>query len=309
MKDLLLVGALVISITMGCRSKSNSFMAVEEEITSISHVEEMAAPPPPSAEGLEVDPKGLGEQKLIKTARQLIEVGDYEQSRAKIDSLTKRYKAWISSENMSNYDYRLSNSLTIRVPATSLDELIQEFQTLAKRVESQSVETLDVTEEFIDIESRLKNQRSVEQTFISLLRRTDSIEQILQIESKLAEVRGEIESIEGRLKYLGNRVVYSTINLHIYQKVDFKYEPEQMESFWEQLKTSTHKGWSGFIIFLLFLFRLWPLWILLTLGWLAFNWYRRKYRSSRKENKKKLKIKVKDRNKETPKTSKPDSLK
>lgn len=246
----------------------------------------------------------LGEQKLIRTAHLGIEVAVYEKSRHQIDSIVKLHNAWISSENLNNYEYRISNSLAIRVPSDNLDALLNDLLTIAKKVDFQNVETADVTEEFIDVESRLKNQKAVEQKFVGLLRRTDSIDEILKIETKLAEIRGEIESFEGRLKYLKNRVSYSTVNLNLYQKIDFKFVPEPMESFWERLKNSLDNGWKGFVAFLLFFIRLWPLWIIAGAVWFFIVWFRKM--KTKKPTKEKKRIKNKDRKKEK-KDAKPDA--
>ncbi|MDX9846387.1 MAG: DUF4349 domain-containing protein [Tenuifilaceae bacterium] len=295
MKKLLTISAVALVVLWGCRSKSHDFMAVEEDIIPVTQMEEVPPPPPPAYAAKAMDSYSSNaparEQMLIKTAYLSLEVNSYEQYRAKVDSLAKIYKAWISSENMSTYDYRISNNITIKVPAHSLESLTNELMAIAKRIENQRIETLDVTEEFIDNESRLKNHRAVEQKFIALLKRTDSIEQILQIESKLAEVRSQIESIEGRLKYLSTRVSFSDLNLYIYQKIDFKYVPEPMESFWERFKKSINKGWTGFIAFVLFLFKLWPLWIVLVGLWFVYKWYR----DNRKPIKAKKKAKQKDK--------------
>jgi hypothetical protein len=232
---------------------------------------EMAPPPPPpnSADLMffKEQDASVKEQMLIRTAYITFEVDNYPASMIKIDSIVKSYKSWISSEDMQNSDYRISNYMAIRVPSASLSQLILKLLTVAKKVDNQRIESTDVTEEYIDKESRLNNQKAIEKKFTALLRQTNSIEDILKIESKLAEIRGEIESLEGRMRYLNNRVSFSTINLNIYQKIDFKYSPEPMESFWERLKKSIHSGWKGLVGFFLFLFRLWPLWLIAALAW------------------------------------------
>jgi hypothetical protein len=193
--------------------------------------------------------------------------------------------------------------MVIRVPSARLDKLISDILVIAQKVEYQQIETADVTEEYIDINSRLKNQRAVERKFLLLLNRTDSIEEILKIETKLAEVRGQIESFEGRLKYLRSRVSLSTIHLNVSQKIDFKYTPEAMESFWERFKKSIDKGWKGFVVFVLFLIRLWPLWIFGAIITIIIYRIDRRRRSKVKFNKKlkgKEKVKTKGKKGEKP---------
>ncbi|NHB67563.1 DUF4349 domain-containing protein [Perlabentimonas gracilis] len=307
MRNLLLL--LAAATLFGCGSNTNtnefSIASVAEDAPPMAR---MAADSyAPSEKTIEQSPEQnqtAGQQKIIRNAHISIEVENYEESRPKLDSIVRIHKGWISSENLNNYEYRITNYITIRVPSASLDPIINDLHSIAKRIESQSIQSTDVTEEYIDIESRLKNQREVEKKFIGLLKRTDSIDEILRIESKLAEVRSQIESIEGRLRYLNNRIDYSTVNLNIYQKIDFKFVPEPMESFWERLKTSIHKGWKGFVSFILFLIRLWPLLIIGSLATYAFTRYRKNRskpsiikRKAKRNNKKSTKpSKVSDTN-------------
>ncbi len=306
MNRLIHIAFAALIIAMACRSshKDDEYyysMEKSEEVVPITQLD-MESPPPPPAErsmaGEASSDHPLGEQKLIRTAHIRMEVAVYEKARLQIDSLTKHYKAWVQTENLYNYDYRISNDMSLRVPSVNLDNLVTSLQAIAKKIEYQGVETTDVTEEYIDVQSRLKNQKLVEQKFLGLLRRTDSIDDILKIETKLAEVRGQIESIEGRLKYLNNRVDYSTIYLNVFQRIDYKYEPVPMESFWERLKKSLDRGWKGFVAFLLFLIRIWPLWIIGLGVWFLVRFYLKKKGNQFVKGKKKKKGKDKQREKD-----------
>jgi hypothetical protein len=303
MKNLLVTILLALLFGLGCNSKSDSdllFATAEMDIAyDAIPITRMESPPPPPAYGMEKQIESRptdGQQKLIKTIRLRIEVANFSTARTSIDSLIKLNNAWVSNENMYNTNYEISTSITIRVPSTSLDNLSNQIIGIAKKVDSQNIETLDVTEEFIDVQSRLKNKRTLEQKFISLLRRTDSIEEILKIETKLAEIRSEIESHEGRLKYLQSRVEYNTVYLNVYQSIDYKFVPEPMERFWERFKNSVHKGWLGFVAFLLFLIKLWPLWIIVAIiGVVVFSIRKRKQQKHNPEKRKKGKSTSKDK--------------
>ncbi|MDD2548889.1 MAG: DUF4349 domain-containing protein [Bacteroidales bacterium] len=289
MKNILTITAAVCLIAIGCGSISeknaDSFAASDTRMVY------RAAPEMDGMNNMvgRQESSPTTSQKLIKTANISMEVTNYKVARQKIDSITKRYYGWVSSENMTNYDHRITNTLAIRVPAERLDTLITKLLTVAKKIESQSVRSTDVTEEYIDIESRLKNQRAVEKKFIALLQRTNNISQILEIESKLADIRSQIESTEGRMRYLSNRVGYSTINLTFYQKIDYKYDPEPAESFGQLLKKSFYKGWAAFVQFVLFIAKLWPFWILIAITSYSICRYRKKRRGKemqKKENNK-----------------------
>ena len=284
MNRILLLLLPVGFVLFGCQTGNNETesmrmydMDIEEEMIPIAFQSDVPPPPPPMAsENGDYQKEELHGNMLIKRVYLGIEVESYADSRTKIDSLVKVYDGWISTENFNNNDYQISNHISVRIASSSLDTLVDKLKKVAKKVDYQRRESSDVTEEYIDIESRLKNLRKVENTFVRLLRKTDSIEDILKIESKLAEVRGNIESIEGRLKYLKNRVQFSTVEIHVYQKIDFKYVPEASERFGERLKKSLHNGWKGFVSFLLFVIAIWPLYIIVGVTGYIIARYRRK---------------------------------
>lgn len=316
MKNVALAMVLAISFGFGCKSSADKseFAALSEEMMPVTQVYEDIPPPPPPSRlaydsDAEVDDDVISEQMLIKTANITIIVENYEAARVKIDSLVKLYKGMISSESLYNYDYQITNNIEIRIPSESLDRILDDILIIAKKVEYQQVESSDVTEEYIDINSRLKNQRAVERKFLSLLNRTDSIDEILKIESKLAEVRGQIESYEGRIKYLKNKVKLSSVYLNVTQKIEYKYTPEVMESFWERFKKSVDKGWKGFVVFILFLIKLWPLWIIGgVLAIIFFRMDRKKRNALKFEKKKKSKSKDKSKSKKSAKQENSTSI-
>ena len=90
------------------------------------------------------------------------------------------------------------------------------------------------------------------------------VEDILNIEQSIRVLQEEIESSEGRLRYLNDCVSYSTLILTISTEKDFKFVPAKRDSFWEKLKESVSGGWFSLVDFILDLFGLWPLWIVIV---------------------------------------------
>ena len=196
---------------------------------------------------------------------------------------------------MQNTESQLSSNINIKVPAQQFDKVLAKLASIAKKVDYQNIETQDVTEEYIDIETRLSNSRKVEQSYIKLLQRAKTIEDILKIEQKLGEIRTDIESTQGRLKYLNNQVSYSTINLNVYQTLEFKFIAEKLPSFWERLKGSIISGWRGIVAFLLFLIKIWPLWLIAVAGWYGWKYFMTKRKLRKKNEKRNKKLEKKQR--------------
>jgi len=104
-----------------------------------------------------------------------------------------------------------------------------------------------VTEEFIDLETRLQNKISYLSKYNELLKKAKSVKDILEIEEKTRLIQEEIESVQGRLKFLNNQVDFSALDLQISKKLDLKQYSSNQGKFIERLKTSLTKAgmdWS-----------------------------------------------------------------
>jgi len=294
MRTKLVVLFIALAMVVGCRSKSEynkAIMAERENFSQGENIIQAPPPPPPPSESSET--KVDVEKKIIKTAYLNMEVSNYSSSRKLIDSALKHFNAYVVSENLQNSEYQIGNSINIKVPANQFEMLLANLAKLAKKVDSQNIETRDVTEEYIDVETRLNNSKKVEQTYLKLLRKTNSIEDILKIEQKLGEIRTDIESTEGRLKYLNHQISYSSINLNVYQTLEYKYNPEKLPNFFQRLKKSVNLGWNGIVVFFLFLIGIWPLWILAVVGYYIWRYIVRFRRERKKDEKRRRKLQKK----------------
>jgi len=222
----------------------------------------------------------IDHKKIIKDAHIGVQVDNYHDYRTKVDSSIHRSKGYISADNLNKSDYSINCNLSIRIPAESFETFLAFIEGGDVKLLYKNVSARDVTEEFIDIEIRLKTKREVEKRYTQLLAQARTIKDILEVEEKLRIIREEIESKEGRLNYLKNQVAYSTIHLQITQNLDYKYEPTKERNFFQRLWKSLDKGWKGFVAFLLFLVRIWPV---IIIG-LAIFYYIRRVRRKKHKN-------------------------
>lgn len=212
--------------------------------------------------------------KIITSASLNMEVQNLEKFEAELKSLLSQFKANVSNQNRNDYDRRMESNFTIRVPSSSFDELFEALKPLAKRIENQSINLQDVTEQFIDVESRIKNRKALEDRYRELLKQAKNINDILTIERQLNQIRSEIESQEGRLKYLSDQVDMSTIQLNAFEIKPFVYQPETQDNFGQQIIKSISNGWRGLINGIIWAISLWP--IALGIGLLIFIVKRRR---------------------------------
>jgi hypothetical protein len=206
------------------------------------------------------------ERKLIKNGELTFETSDVKKTKATVDGICKELNAYISNENQNNYDEQLRYNQVIRVSADKFDLLIQKIEADAREIKSKTINTQDVTEEFIDVEARLKTKKELEARYREILKQAKTVEEIISIESQIASVRSEIESMEGRLKYLTNQVAYSTLNLSYYETIGTDF------GFGSKLGKALGSGWDYFLTFLIGLVNVWPFLILIAcIVWLAFR--------------------------------------
>ena len=235
---------------------------IEREDIPITRSQELIPPPPPSP----LNANQNSEKKIIRNGRMGIEVSDLIQSKNKIDTLIKNFGAYYAEESFANTNNETTYNLTIRIPCQIFDKFIAKISEGTGKIKFKEINSNDVTEEFIDLETRLVNKRNYLNRYNELLKQAKSVKDIIEIEEKIRVIEEEIESSMGRLKYLSNQVEFSTLYLIITQKKNFSFNSDNREKFTEKLKQSLSNGWFGFIDFVVFLIKIWPSWIIIISG-------------------------------------------
>jgi len=219
------------------------------------------------------------DRKIIWNADLEFQVADVDASTKEISNLCSKYGAFISHMNMNSTNYEVSNRITIRVDNNHFNDLINDIKGTSTFIRKVEINSSDVTEEFIDIESRLKTKKEVRDRYIDILRnRSGEIKDVIAAEDAIRVITEEIEAKEGRLRFLQDKVSQSTIALQIYQKVDYKSEPETFEKgFFTKAGDSLATGWAIILELLLFALRIWPLLIIamVIVVWRK-KWFRKK---------------------------------
>jgi hypothetical protein len=234
----------------------------------------MSAIPEPPSEN--IDAKVVDKKKIIKDGRMGIKVDDLDASKHRVDELVRSYKGYYGNEGYNNTDYESSYNLQIRVPAESFEKFIAEIEAGAGEVSYKDINSRDVTDQFIDMETRLASKRAYHLRYSELLKQAKTVKDILEIEERMRKLQEEIESTEGRLRYLNDQVSYSTLHLTISKPKDFVFKPGDRINFMERLKQALSRGWYGFVDLLLFIIKIWPLWIVLFISWAALRARRKK---------------------------------
>jgi hypothetical protein len=113
----------------------------------------------------------------------------------------------------------IDTTVTFRVPAAQFDATLSSVHALARRVASEKVTGEDVTEEYVDLEARIRARRALEDQYMTILKEAKSIPDILAVEQKLGDVRSEIERSLGRRRFLENQSDLSTFTVHVSRQI------------------------------------------------------------------------------------------
>lgn len=192
------------------------------------------------------------ERKIIRNADLRLESDAPEQAQQKITAIAESKGGFVVESQQSSSDARSGTrdtvNMTVRVPAEKFGETLEEIRKTASRVVVETVKSDDVTEEFIDIEAQLKAKKSLEAQFLEIMKRANTVEDALEVQRQLAEVRGEIEQIEGRKRFLENQSALSTIKIRLQTPTVFT---ANSEGFGYRLKESFGKGFDAALNFIL----------------------------------------------------------
>jgi len=255
-------------ILSGCSAfKEDSEFSVEEsyEVTSEKAVsleseyvefEEMAVSEEAAEEpGYSSDlPLGL-DRKIIKSAYIELEIesGKFESSLFKISNLAEQNGGFVSNtQSYSDSEGNLtSGRINIRIPCDNFDFVVDKVRAIGT-VESISMSGQDVTQEYVDLESRLKNLNAQEKVLLDLMSQSKTVADSIEVQRELSYVQGEIEVIKGRMNYLDTMISFSTIDVYLHEPEPIRTTPGW--GFLDALKRGLRgavKVLNGTIVFLI----------------------------------------------------------
>ncbi len=192
------------------------------------------------------------ERKLTKNGSIRFETSNLNKTKQLIMSAVSSLNGYVSNDNISESNNHTENTLTVRIPADKTDSLIAIIESNASKIDYKSIDVQDVTEQFIDLDTRVKTKKEVETRYRELLSRATSVEEILKIEEQIGNIRTEIESAEGRLRYLSNQVQYSTLHVTFYEKYS-------NFGFWGKMAKAFKNGWNSLLWLLIGIANLWAI--------------------------------------------------
>lgn len=259
-------------------SNQESYLESEKTIGDNSYemTEEMElsrtaeSPPPPETE-LE---KG---SKIIKNGKLSFEVDDLKDSKSSVDTILKKLNGYYENEQFSSYGNRNNYSLKIRIPNLKFDTLILLLENGKGKLLDKNISAKDVTEEYVDLNIRLNNNLAYLNQYKEILKKAKSIKEILEVQEKIRSLEEEIESKKGRIKFLDDKIQFSTVILEL---SEYNEVTETGNSFFDNITSAFQDGFQLLLNIIIGLVNLWPILLLIVLITLMrkniFNFFKRK---------------------------------
>ena len=222
---IIFVSLAMIPMFFRAREASHHSIQVEDRTNPMmsTQVYDKASPMPiksaESAGSTEVSGWGTAyaattQRMIISTADVSLEVKDVQKAHDEIAKIIRGTGGFLTQSIINKSDGQDTATITIRVPSKGYETVLVQVSKIGK-ILSKNEQGEDVTEEYVDLESRLRNLKREEEQFLKVLGRANRITDILAVERELARVRGEIEQATGRVKYLQSQVSLATINVSL----------------------------------------------------------------------------------------------
>lgn len=228
-KKLLVLSLIMVLLVSACAAaKTESPMSIEMQAADMdwgydSAANDIYSQEKPAAVSAETEEGGGQERMVIQTASLEVSVADTVEAMNATTALAKSMGGYVVSSNRysdttyNNVTYTRT-SITIRVPAAKLEEAMQKIRELSadgkNGVLSESLSGQDVTSDFVDSSSRLRNLKAAEEQLVKLMENTDDLEATMSVFRELTNIRSEIEVLEGHIKFLQESSALSSISVN-----------------------------------------------------------------------------------------------
>lgn len=224
------------------------------------------------------------DRKIVRNADLTMEVASTTDTQHRVVSIAEAHGGFVvtseakQKENVEPSKRTFDIKLVIRVPEHQFGAALDQIRGLGSNLKEEKVTGQDVTEEFIDLEARIKTQKALEMQFMQIMKQAGKIEDALEVQRQIAEVRTNIERLEGRKRFLENRSSLATITVNIQTPVPIVVSTTGFRhSVREAVSDSVELGSEIVIFFVRFVIVTLPVFVLLLLpGALVLRYFMRR---------------------------------
>ena len=163
------------------------------------------------------------DRKIINEGSAQIETKDFDYSISTIDQIIAQSGGFTETHNVQGSSINTANlryaTIVFRVPADKFNEIMSNMSAIGTVIQSNTNGT-DITDQYVDSETRLKTLKVQEQTLLDIMAKAEKLEDVITLESRISDVQYQIESIENQLKNYDRLVQYSRISVNINEVVE-----------------------------------------------------------------------------------------
>ncbi|HEV7903668.1 MAG TPA: DUF4349 domain-containing protein [Pyrinomonadaceae bacterium] len=213
-------GSTARTVPNGSQTASNEAAGLTKTASAPNQAAEMQTVSLTQASQSQASQQVAVERKIIRDADINLEVAAPAEGQRRLGTIAEAHGGFVvTSESRMQDDHSRDSQLVeiatvqLRVPASHFDAVLEEIRAIGTRVRSVKQTGKDVTEEFIDLDARLRTQRALEAQFLEIMKSAGEVSDALEVQTQLAAVRTEIERVEGRRRFLENQAALSTINV------------------------------------------------------------------------------------------------
>ena len=211
------------------------------------------------------------DKKIVRNANITIQVKDIRASAVHIKDAVKLNGGFVANSNEQQLNNEIRVEMTIRVPRERFDNLLESIQSGADSLLAKNITSEDLTEEWVDVQSRIKAKQKVRERYYEFLKKAGTVKDVLAIEADLRVLDEEIESATGRVNYIQHQSELSEIHLVYFQPLPFTIQPYEKPAFFAEVAESAARGWNFIRELLVALIALWPIAVILPLLVLLFK--------------------------------------
>lgn len=220
------------------------------------------APAPNGSTGGAPGLPALLDRKIIRTATVTVETDAVSARFEDVGNIAAGAGGFVSSSSFGNSGETQTASITVRVPGERYQDVISQLRKLGT-VKGEQTSANDVTEEFTDLESRVRNLAATEAQYVEFLTRAANINEVLTVQDRLNATRAEIEQVQGRIQLLASQTDLATITVHLTPPAIAKEQPKPAN---DSMLDTVRNAWENSLEVLLGI-------ATVTLAVLAFSWW------------------------------------
>ena len=229
------LAVFLCSAALGCGGKTAADRAASAEAAAKS-----------GSDGQAVPSVGALQRKIIYTANVELGVENFDRTPSQVEELARQHDGYVARSNVAGLPGQPRHGQwTVRVPVERYEAFIVAVRTLGE-VRSIGSDSKDVSEEYYNVEARVRNKKQEEGRLLKLLdEATGKLKEVLDVERELSRVRGEIEQLEGRLRVLNDLTTLTTVEIRVHEVKD--YVPEEAAGYGTQVRRALESSTSGLV--------------------------------------------------------------